>query len=118
MNPDPWYDTDHLLTEMMGVNRNVIVVVFAFGFIFWQILEVLAKKYGGENPNFILSVAPLLTAFFVCTKGIIPAVRRWNDTHPKGHFEGMTDFYLNNPETLELGNDPEPLPTYIPSQKV
>ena len=111
----PWYNTENLLTEMRGVNRNVLMAVFAIGFGMWQFFEMLVRMYGGKNPNILLGAAPLAGAIGICYFIIIPRIRDWNDTKPKGHFEGLQDFYLHNPETLEIGNDPEPLPQYIPN---
>lgn len=111
---NPWHDTDNLLTEMMGLNRNVLMGIFIFGFLLWQLAENMMRIYAGPNPGALAGMLPLGGTVALCYYVVIPTIRRWNDKLPKGHFEGLADFYFFNPNTLEIANDPEPLPPYLP----
>lgn len=36
---------------------------------------------------------------------------------PRGYFQGLSDYYLFNPQNLEITNDPTPLPLYVKARR-
>lgn len=109
-----WYQTDNLQPERMGVSRNAFFGSIFFALALWQFAEFALRSWDPTaSANPVLGSLPLAGSALLWWFVLLPKIRRWNDMNPRGTFEGLLDFYFSNPQTLQVGNDPDPHPLYV-----
>ncbi|GAA5533903.1 hypothetical protein [Deinococcus aluminii] len=107
-----WPNLDNLQFEKLGMSRNALFLTVAVAFALYLLVDFLSKPYL-EHAAGLIQLAPLIGTAAFWWFVMIPQVRKWNETLPKGHFQGLADYYLFNPRNLEITNDPEPMPLYV-----
>lgn len=108
-----WPNIDNLQFEKLGMSRNALILTIVVAFILYQLADFLARPYLAHM-NGIVKLLPLMGSAALWWFFIIPQARNLLDTLPRGYFQGLGDYYLTNPGSLEIANDPEPMPLYLP----
>jgi len=111
-----WPNIDNLQFEKLGMSRNALILTIVVAFLLYQLADFLARP-SLAHMNGIVKLLPLLGAAAVWWFFIVPQTRTLLDTLPRGYFQGLSDYYLTNPRSLEIANDPEPMPLYIPDAR-
>jgi len=110
-----WPNIDNLQFEKLGMSRNALILTVVVAFALYQLIDFLARPSLAHMTG-ILKLSPLLGSAALWWFFIVPQTRNLLDTLPKGYFQGLSDYYLTNPGSLEIANDPEPMPLYLPEQ--
>lgn len=114
---NPWPNLDSLQFERKGVSRNVLFGTAMVAFLLYLGVDALSKPYLKHAPGW-MGLLPLVGTVVFWWFGMIPTIRHWNDTKPPGYFNGLADYYLFNPGSLEISSDPDPMPLYVQPKKV
>lgn len=110
-----WPNLDNLQFEKLGMSRNALFLTVFVALALYFLVDFITKPYL-EGSAGLIQLSPLLGTAAFWWFVMIPQVRKWNETLPKGHFQGLVDYYLFNPKNLEITNDPEPMPLYVPDR--
>lgn len=111
-----WPQLDDLQFERLGMSRNALFLTVFVAFVLYQVVDHFSKPYL-QGAVGIVQLAPLLGTALFWWFVLIPRVRRWSETLPRGYFQGLSDYYLFNPQNLEITNDPTPLPLYVKARR-
>ena len=107
-----WAKLDRLQFEKLGLSRNTLFATLAVAFLIYQLSSVILRPYLAHLPSF-MKLLPLVCSGALWFYFIVPTTRNVLDTIPRGYFQGLRDFYMANPGSLEPSSDPEPLPLYV-----
>ncbi len=110
-----WPNLDNLQFEKLGMSRNALFGTIFAAIVIYFAVDFFSQPYL-EDANGLIQLAPMAGSVAFWWFVMIPQVRKWNETLPKGYFQGLADYYLFNPGNLEITNDPEPMPLYVPDR--
>jgi len=107
-----WHDLDNLQFEKLGMTRNALFLTIFVAFALYQLVNMITGPYLKDTPG-LIQLSPLAGTAAFWWFVMIPQVRKWNEILPRGYFQGLWDYYLFNPQSLEITNDSQPMPLYV-----